>query len=581
MAGSDGRQYHAAMRGRTAHVTAGVVLATLGALLFVDWMFNAGPLPRTAPARSGLVLSVLLLSEDSPRLLHGIRAGLALSAIAGCVLAALMFLRARDSAPARQVAWMLVGYAGFVFAGHFLGVDLRYPMPPSPWLTSAMLATGALVFLVLAGARFLVIFPRPIDVEAVRRSYWLRNRVAQDYPIMDRWHAALQGGTALWMGPLMVVALAVLTRFLDSRGHAAGGVYFFALILGALFLALAGVPFAFASTTHLYRNGTAEERRRVAWLRGLLLVTGIALAGWLAAAIVVAHVPSLRASNLPAALLLLSMQLLPTAFMFALAFAVLYRGALDPRLVVSRVSLWTAMGFGVTAIFLVIERLVAVKAAQWLGVPDETGYVAAGAVVAATFFPLRRAVDRAVVRLADRLLPISVVADGVHVQRVVAITDLSGYTALSARDQPAALIQGALLKRQAERFVGPYEGQLVKSMGDAVMMTFGSAHNAVSAVRALHREYPRAALSLGFEPLPLHSALHRGEIVESHDGDIYGQTVNVAVRLVDAAGRGEVVMSDAVRAELGTGQATHDIGERRFKNVPEPLHCFRLVEESP
>jgi hypothetical protein len=351
-------------------MAAGVAFATLGALVFTDWMFNAGPLPRTAPARSGLVLSMLLLSEDSPRLLHGVRAGIALSALAGCVLAAFMFLRAHASAAARQVAWMLVGYAAFVFAAHFLGVDLRYPAPASPWLTSEALATGALVFVMLAGARFLVIFPRAVDVEAVGRSYWLRNPLSEApaprsawgrllhrlhdpnarHRLMDAWHGGLQRGTPLWAGPLLVVALAALTRFLDARGYAAGGVYVFALLLGGLFLAFVGTPFAFASTTHLYRSGTADERRRVAWLRGVLLVTGVVLVAWLAVATVVSQVPALRAAGLPAALLLLSMQLLPTAFMFALAFAVLYRGALDARLVVSRVTVWTAMGFAVTAI---------------------------------------------------------------------------------------------------------------------------------------------------------------------------------------------------------------------------------------
>ena len=70
--------------------------------------------------------------------------------------------------------------------------------------------------------------------------------------------------------------------------------------------------------------------------------------------------------------------------------------------------------------------------------------------------------------------------------------------------------------------------------------------------------------------------IHRPvRLVESHDGDIYGQTVNVCARLVDAAAKGEIVGSEA--ALEGTGSDAEFVGERRFKNVPEPMRCFRVA----
>jgi class 3 adenylate cyclase len=179
-------------------------------------------------------------------------------------------------------------------------------------------------------------------------------------------------------------------------------------------------------------------------------------------------------------------------------------------------------------------------------------------------------------------LPLEVLADGRRVQRVVAITDLSGYTALSATDESRALLLGALLKRLGDRAAQRNGGKLIKSMGDAVMLTFASAGSALAAVRELHGEFDPAASAVGIEPLPLHSALHVGEIGESHDGDIYGQTVNVTARLVDAAGKHEIVMSGAVMEALPAPPTASDIGERRFKNVPQAVRCYRLdAAQSP
>ncbi len=268
--------------------------------------------------------------------------------------------------------------------------------------------------------------------------------------------------------------------------------------------------------------------------------------------------------------------LIPTFFVMGLAFAVLYGGALDPRIAVTRFTLWSVLGLGVTLGFLLLERFVAVKVVGWLSLPPDSGAIVAGAVVAGTFVPVRRVTERAVTTLADRYLPISVVADGVRVVKTVMVSDLSGYTALSATDEQRALLLGALLKRQAERIVGAHGGKVIKSMGDAIMATFDAGDAAVLAALDLHKGFPGAADAVGVEPLPLHTALHRGEIVESHDGDIYGQTVNVTARLVDAAAPGEIVLSGAVKEALATPFGLRSLGERRFKNVPAPIACFRV-----
>ena len=122
-----------------------------------------------------------------------------------------------------------------------------------------------------------------------------------------------------------------------------------------------------------------------------------------------------------------------------------------------------------------------------------------------------------------------------------------------------------------------YEDAL-KSMGDAVMMAFPRADAATAALVALHERFPAGAAALGLEPLPLHSGAHFGEVVETRDGDLYGQTVNIAARVQGGAETGSIMVSEAfVAASGGSPERFRPLGTRSFKNVPDPVACFALI----
>ena len=69
--------------------------------------------------------------------------------------------------------------------------------------------------------------------------------------------------------------------------------------------------------------------------------------------------------------------------------------------------------------------------------------------------------------------------------------------------------------------------------------------------------------------------VHSGTAVR-RGSDWYGATVNVAARLADAAGAGEVLISAATRTCLAArdGLTIADRGARSFKNVTAPLSIF-------
>ena len=148
--------------------------------------------------------------------------------------------------------------------------------------------------------------------------------------------------------------------------------------------------------------------------------------------------------------------------------------------------------------------------------------------------------------------------------------DLVGYTSFTERvgDDAAADVAVAF-QGAAEDMASRYGCEVIKNLGDAVMIHGEDAQRVVALALRLRRELAEE----GWCP-PLRMGVHSGSAVQ-RDGDWYGSTVNVAARLADAAGAGEVLLSLTTRERIArAGVRTADRGARRFKNVTAPLTVF-------
>jgi class 3 adenylate cyclase len=232
----------------------------------------------------------------------------------------------------------------------------------------------------------------------------------------------------------------------------------------------------------------------------------------------------------------------------------------------------------VAVLFVLLERAVAMKIVAWFQLPQETGSLIAAAAVAGTLAPVRTTAERSITAFVSRYLPLDSLMEGERRKLAVVISDISGYTALSARDEKQAMLLAALLQRHANHAAATFNGRVVKSMGDAVILAFDSAASAARAIEALHRGFAVAAPALGLEPLPMHSGAHFGEVTQTHDGDLYGQTINIAARLLSVAAPGQqVVSSEFAAASQIEPPRLRSLGAKRLKNVPQPVECHELV----
>jgi adenylate cyclase len=155
----------------------------------------------------------------------------------------------------------------------------------------------------------------------------------------------------------------------------------------------------------------------------------------------------------------------------------------------------------------------------------------------------------------------------------ILFTDLVGFSdwALDAGDD-AALELLRTVGRTVDPVIKDREGRIVKRLGDGVMAVFDDAAEAVDA--ALEASRAVAGINVGGYSPQLRGGIHFGR-PRKLGNDYFGVDVNVAARVADAAGPGEVLISEAVCEQIGDSDV--DLRRRwRFKakGTPSDLKVY-------
>jgi adenylate cyclase len=156
----------------------------------------------------------------------------------------------------------------------------------------------------------------------------------------------------------------------------------------------------------------------------------------------------------------------------------------------------------------------------------------------------------------------------------IAFMDLSGFTRLTETqgDHVAAEL-AATLAELVQDAAHAYGGTPVKFLGDGVMFHFPDPTRAVACALELVEGARGASLP------PAHVGIHAGPVVY-RDGDYFGRTVNLAARIADKAGPGDVFVSDDTRRETEPAGRTlgfgfEAVGPTELKGVEHPVTLFR------
>ena len=156
-------------------------------------------------------------------------------------------------------------------------------------------------------------------------------------------------------------------------------------------------------------------------------------------------------------------------------------------------------------------------------------------------------------------------------ERTFAFVDLAGFTALTEAHGDHAAIDVVERFVEDARAAISGRGELVKTIGDAVMLSFPTPEAALLAARDL---LERCA-AISESPAP-RAGLHHGAAVPRGD-DWFGATVNLAARVAGRAFGGQTLATVPVAsAARRIGVPVVALGCFRLRNVSEPVELFQV-----
>lgn len=155
--------------------------------------------------------------------------------------------------------------------------------------------------------------------------------------------------------------------------------------------------------------------------------------------------------------------------------------------------------------------------------------------------------------------------------------DIVGYTRLAHEDESVALRLVDMFQEIARREIEGHGGSVAKFLGDGVLAFAPSAGAAIETILQLRQTFQERSVT-EVVPSLIRVGAHLGDVVVKADGDLFGDGVNVASRLEEAAGPGRIYISEDLwrqcrqRVEFEFA----DLGPHRVKGIDEPIHVYEL-----
>jgi adenylate cyclase len=172
-------------------------------------------------------------------------------------------------------------------------------------------------------------------------------------------------------------------------------------------------------------------------------------------------------------------------------------------------------------------------------------------------------------------------------RRLAAIlaADVVGYSRLMERDEAGTFGRLRRLRTELiEPAIARHRGRVFKTMGDGLLVEFGSAVDAVECAAAIQRSMAEADLQSPGGRIEVRIGIHVGDVILDGE-DRQGEAVNMAARLQERADPGGICVSRRV-AELARQKVSFGFdlrGEERLKNLAEhvAVYAVRLDGASP
>ncbi|MBE7382511.1 MAG: protein kinase [Leptolyngbya sp. SIO1E4] len=163
----------------------------------------------------------------------------------------------------------------------------------------------------------------------------------------------------------------------------------------------------------------------------------------------------------------------------------------------------------------------------------------------------------------------------------IVLTDAVGFSARMSVDEETTL---SLIHRDlklTEALCRQFEGRVIKSTGDGLLMYFASAVQAVKCSLEIQQQLAQEHQDRKIEnPLQHRIGVHLGDVFFK-DSDVMGNGVNIAARLQTEAHAGGICISqivyDVVKSRLNLNVAY--AGRLQLKNIQDPQPAYHLYPQ--
>jgi TolB-like protein/class 3 adenylate cyclase len=166
-------------------------------------------------------------------------------------------------------------------------------------------------------------------------------------------------------------------------------------------------------------------------------------------------------------------------------------------------------------------------------------------------------------------------------RRLTAIlaADVAGYSRHTERNEEASTATLSVHRAVVEESIAAHKGHIFTRAGDGVVAEFSSVVEAIRCAIEIQKEIGvRNASVPETERMLFRIGVNLGDVI-SEDNNCYGTGVNVAARLEQLAEPGGICVSQTVYDQVRkiVEIPFQDIGERRLKNIADPVRVYRVL----
>jgi adenylate cyclase len=168
-------------------------------------------------------------------------------------------------------------------------------------------------------------------------------------------------------------------------------------------------------------------------------------------------------------------------------------------------------------------------------------------------------------------------------RRLAAIVcaDIAGYARMMGADEAGTHASFKAHRSAIYPIILNHGGRLVKNTGDGFLLEFPSIVGAIEAAVEMQTVMAERNHHLPSDrAMHFRMGIHMGDVITDED-EVFGEDVNIAVRLETVAPPGGIAVSEKATIEAGKrlSIALADAGPHRFKNIADPIPVWTWAPE--